>query len=1225
MQKKLTLLFVLLLIGNSHFMAQSLTFKSITCNSQTNPVAIDSESPSLSWIVEADGFNRAQTAYQVLVGSLPELLNEEEADLWNSGKVVGSQSIHVAYKGKQLIPTHKYCWKVKIWDEQGRESEWSAIQTFEMGLMDETNWGEAQWICLSQDTRTSEHRFRMYQTGRMGAPQQVTSQPVGYFRNEWNTTKPIKSARAYICGLGYYELYINGEKTGDHVLDPAPSNYDKQAYYVSYDVTEQLKAGKNAIGMIVGNGFYGQNISWKRDPASDRDLSFGTPAARLLIKVTYSDDTQAVLHSDETWKNSTGPIVFDNIYGGDTYDARFEMEGWNTIDYDDSNWANAASISPEVDRISVQEMPPIRKLEELLPQRVFESPDADGWIVDFGQNMAGWVQITVTEKAGQVIDIIPTEALTQRGDDIYPGSTGGGANGMPQCLTYICKGGGAETWEPKFSYHGFRYVKITGLSSKPDSKSIKAILVATDVAKKGSFICSDPLLNKMDTISRWTIVSNLHGIPEDCPHREKCGWLGDAHAFCEYALYNYEMANFYQKYMEDIRTQMRQVNGGNNPEEVFNVPTMIAPGKRTSSIAKLDWGIATMYLPWYNYLYYGDSSIVTTYYEDMKGLTDYYLSFKDDQGIIQNGMGDWCPPRWDRRKNPVAMECDPIISANAYFFDILGIMESFAEMNGDLEFQQKMKVEKQQLLTSINNLYLQPIPLTTYMWYGSQTATVMALQFGMVPEVHEEAVIEGLAYNINAVKGGHHSTGIHGNRYIYTVLSKYGKQELAHQILTTPTFPSQAYIANYGFTTWPERQFYWEEMSQQTNSLNHPMHSGFAAFFYETLGGIKATYDAPGYKQFTVDPVFPEAITHASVTVPTPYGSIFNNWEINESNFSMNLQVPFNTEAKLAISAGMLKTLTLNGEAWDQFQQTHTPTIVNSSWAVLGSGNYHIEYVSDQVLKPEPMAKPVLSPPAVIPPAGRIAIVADGNSPDPDDLGGSAVSLALLRAAGLEDRLVHYSYCCDLERSSRISEEAEIERHALMQSCCEITSRRWGGFDSLRFYDALWQKEETIRDLSKAINTSTADNPLWIIEAGEPDIIGFALEASNQTNHRFVKVVTHHPANDNAGDFYTWQQILDFGVEEVRIPDQNTKLKVEIATWDWAKNHPDSRVQQVWLQGKIAEVDNVVRFQKGKWDCSDAGMVLYWITGATNGGLRDGTVDDVKTLLLEFIEQNPEN
>lgn len=256
-------------------------------------------------------------------------------------------------------------------------------------------------------------------------------------------------------------------------------------------------------------------------------------------------------------------------------------------------------------------------------------------------------------------------------------------------------------------------------------------------------------------------------------------------------------------------------------------------------------------------------------------------------------------------------------------------------------------------------------------------------------------------------------------------------------------------------------------------------------------------------------------------------------------------------------------------------------------------------------------------------PKGRIAIVADGNSPDPDDLGGTAISLALLRASGLESRLVHYSYSCDLVLGNRISIEAEKERHLLMQSACEVTARRWGGFHKINFLDAKWQLDITIKDLANAINVSTRKDPLWVIEAGEPDIIGFALDASKKEKHQFVKVITHHPANDNAGDFYTWQQILNFGIEEIRIPDQNTNLKLTLEHWDWAKNSKDDRLQQVWIQGKIAENDDVVKFQKGKWDCSDAGMVLYWITGANiYKGLKQGTVEHVKSILIKYVSSN---
>ncbi|WP_345277168.1 alpha-L-rhamnosidase [Litoribaculum gwangyangense] len=920
-----------------------IAFDKLLTNSKENPSTIESEQPLFSWIIDIDGFNKSQSAYHILVASSEEKLNENEADVWNSGEVKSNQSTFVKFEGNSLEAFKRYFWKVKIWDELGSSSDWSSAQKFQMGLMNERHWGAAKWITLNEDTRTSEYRFRDYKAGKMDKPIPVSGFPASYFRKELNLEKDIENAQVYICGLGYYELFLNGEKVGDHVLDPAPSNYDKQAYYVNYDITADLKIGKNAFGINLGNGFYGQNISWKNDPESDRDLAYGPPTVRCLVKLKFADGSESDFYTDASWKESTGPIVFNNIYGGDTYDARFEIGDWSTVGYKDSKWGYAKEVSPEIKKISSQQIPPIKKLQEFEPQRVFKGADGE-WIVDFGQNIAGWVKLNVKEKEGQFIEVITTEALLTDGSDIFLGSTGGGANGMPQIYEYICKGSELESWEPKFSYHGFRFAKVKGVSTKPDANMIKAVLVATDIQVTGSFVSSDELLNKMHSISKWTIVDNVHGIPEDCPHREKCGWLGDAHAFCEYALYNYDMYDFYKKYMEDIRTQMRPTKGYNNPEIKFQVPTMIAPGKRTSTYAKIDWGVATMYLPWYNYKFYGDDEIVLEYYDAMKGLTDFYLNYKGENGIMQDGMGDWCPPLWDRRLNPSAMECDPIISANAYFFDVLGIMEQFAKMNNDADYELKMKQEKEALKTAFNKEFLVEIPGTNHKWYQSQTATVQALQFGIVPENEVDNVVNGLVHDIVAVKGGHHSTGIHGNRYIYTVLSNYGKADLAYDILTTPEFPSQTYVMNSGFTTWPERQFVWEEMEGPTNSLNHPMHSGFAAYFYESLGGIKSSDLKTGYKEFIVNPKFPSQITSTKVEVPTPYGKIENSWTFNEPILSMNLKVPFNTKARLVLTLKEMESLKINGQIFNEFQKENQTETSDGNTIILGSGKYQIEY-----------------------------------------------------------------------------------------------------------------------------------------------------------------------------------------------------------------------------------------------------------------------------------------
>ncbi|NJB35104.1 alpha-L-rhamnosidase [Croceivirga sp. JEA036] len=934
----LTFLVMMVLAGcESKEETNALSFVKVTTDHKENPLAIENKKPQFSWVVNVDGFNRSQTAYHILVATSEELLNESEADSWNSNKVESTSSTFVDYQGSALQPTQTYYWKVKIWDENGRPSDWSEVQQFTMGLMDESQWGNAKWITLNKDTRTSQYRFRDYKTGKMDKSTPVAGFAASYFRKEVDLQKDVENAEAYICGLGYYELYLNGEKVGDHVLDPAPSNYDKQAYYVKYDITDEVKSGENAFGIIMGNGFYGQNISWKNDPESERDLAYGPPTVKLMIKVTYADGSKENIVTDASWKESTGPIVFNNIYGGDTYDARYEINGWNTVGYDDASWGRPKEVTPVVGKLSAQQISPIKKLQEFEPQKVFKGADGE-WIVDFGQNIAGWVKLNVSEKEGQLIEVTTTEALLTDGSDIFQGSTGGGANGMPQIYKYVCKGNDKESWEPKFSYHGFRYAKVKGVSKQPDAEMIKAVLVATDVEETGSFNSSEELFNKMHSISKWTIQDNLHGIPEDCPHREKCGWLGDAHAFAEYALYNYDMYDFYKKYMEDIRTQMRPTAGTNDPDIMFQVPTMIAPGKRTSTYAKIDWGVATMYLPWYNYVYYGDDAIIMEYYNEMKNLTDFYLNFKGENGIMQDGMGDWCPPLWDRRLNPSAMETDPIISANAYFYDVLGIMEKFAEMNGDSEYAAQMQLEKEALKKAFNAEYLKPITGTEHKWYLSQTATVQALQFGMVPEDELEKVVNGLAHDIVVVKGGHHSTGIHGNRYIYTVLAANGKADLAHEILTTPDFPSQTYVMNSGFTTWPERQFVWEEMEGPTNSLNHPMHSGFAAYFYESLGGIKSSKNNPGYKEFTVTPQFPTQIEHIDVSVPTPYGTIKNKWVNENGNVTMELEVPFNTTALFPFKDINKNSIQINNTSWKDYQDESLDKVK------LGSGKYTITF-----------------------------------------------------------------------------------------------------------------------------------------------------------------------------------------------------------------------------------------------------------------------------------------
>ena len=528
-------------------------------------------------------------------------------------------------------------------------------------------------------------------------------------------------------------------------------------------------------------------------------------------------------------------------------------------------------------------------------------------------------------------------------DDIHTGSLGVFATGVEQIDKYICRGDDWEEWEPRFTYNGFRYAEISGLSEKPEPNSITAVLVHSDVEKIGSFYSSNSLLNDMVNISEWTVVDNLHGLPEDCPHREKCGWLGDAHVNAQFCLYTYDMTLFYEKYARDIKSQLNTVMGNNdNGTEFFSMPTMVAPGKRKMSTAKLDWGIAEIYIPWYIYLHVGDMTAIEDHYAAMKDMVNYYLTFKNSDGIIENGQGDWCPPLWDRLNNPDAMECHPFISANAYFYDVLKVMHHISGLMNDVDYGVSLLKEAEELQKSFNQQFLTNIDGTDLKWYGSQTATVMALKFGMVPETARAKVLEGLKRDIILTHKSHHSTGIHGGRHIYSILSEMNEKELAYNLLITPEFPSQAYIINVGMTTWPERQWEWGSGIEWDRSLNHPMHSGFAAFFYESLGGIKPLASHPGFKKFKIEPIFLDEVDFVKSSIESPHGKISVDWEKRETKIVLSVSIPFNTDAIIQLPLSASSTIEIRNDFDGEVVSFNGRFNTKTNDLVLGSGEYTI-------------------------------------------------------------------------------------------------------------------------------------------------------------------------------------------------------------------------------------------------------------------------------------------
>ena len=863
-----------------------------------NPIQLDIERPRLSWkirVADAAAGNVQQQSYRVLVASSERLLESETGDLWDSGQIQSAQSVLVQYEGQQPVSRQTCYWKVRITDNQGRESGWSDVAKWEMALLEPADWTGSKWIGLDQKTR--DHELASRKHVKLNEDLQSHTSPL--LRKEIAIGKPIRRARAYVSGVGYCEFYINGEKISANVLDPGQTNYEKHTLYVVHDVTAALQQGKNGVGVWLGNGFYGQNLGF------DKKFGYGQPSVRAKLFVEYSDGTTEEFGTDTTWKATPSPIVFDNVYWGESYDARLEIPRWSQPGIDDSAWQPAINVpAPCPDnRLRPQLMPPIKEVQRLEPVEITKVADGT-WLLDFGKNIAGWVEIKVNQSAGDMIKVFPTEVLTKdksRADQV----TYGGAPGSPHELYYVCKGGGEETWAPRFTYTGFQYAEISGLASAPDASSVQAVFVRSEIEKTGSFSCSNEMLNQYYAASCLSLEGNWHALPEDCPHREKCGWLGDAHAVADLSLYNYDMARFYAKFIRDIEDSLRVDKKTRRvlPKGAAGVPTMVAPGKRANRIANIDWGVAYLILPWQMYLHTGDVDVFKSQFENIKNFITYYRTFKTEQGVIDNGLGDWCPPRWDRKKAPEFMECDPFVSGTAFYFQALQIAAEMAEVLGDESYSQQCLEEANEIKSAFEKVYLEPIENTELKHFGSQTATVMALKLGMVDLEDAQGHIDALVHDINQLHDGHHACGIHGLRHLYTVLADHGQEDLVFKMLTDTTFPSPGYVLSCGLSTWPERRFEWKKV-RLSNSFNHPMNGGFTAFMHESVGGIRPDPDAPGYKHFHLTPQLTRQLDWAKASVASPYGLIRSDWKNDGQTFYWEVEIPPNTSATIQFPNG---------------------------------------------------------------------------------------------------------------------------------------------------------------------------------------------------------------------------------------------------------------------------------------------------------------------------------
>lgn len=845
--------------------APDLRANSLRCEYLENPLGIDAAKPRLSWKIGSGARGTLQTAYRVLVASSPELLAKEQGDLWDSGQVSSDRSIQVEYAGKPL-PSGKRCfWTVKVWDNHGKASAWSAPASWTMGLLKSEDW-TAHWVGASGPNDGAAPLLRK-----------------GFMVDR----KPVR-ATAYVTGLGFYELRLNGKRVGDHVLDPGFTRYDRRVLYATYDITDQVRQGKNAVGALLGNGWYNYTVkaAWDFDKAAWRDA----PKLLCQIVLEFADGTTQTVVTDSTWKATASPIVSNDLLTGETYDARKEIAGWDTADFNDASWAGAAEVKAPGGVVSAQMHLPIRVTDTLKPKKLTE-PKPGVYVYDIGQNMAGIAEITVDAPAGTTVELKFGEALNPDGtlnqDKIAVHTRQPGF----QTDHYTTREGGKQTWRPRFTYHGFQYVQVTGLPAKPRLEDLKGLVLHTGFESAGSFECSDDLLNKIQHNTRWSYISNFHHMPTDCPQREKNGWTGDAHLAAETGLYNYDTASSYTKWIQDIQDEQKPE--GEIPGIVPTAGWGYGWGNGPA------WDSAYPLISWRLYEFSGDLRILEKNYDNFKRYVDY-LTRRSEDHIVSIGLGDWCPAK---SQTPA-----PITSTAYYYVDTV-LLAKMAALLGKAEDNKTYTALAQEIRGAFNRHFFKPE--TGLYGEGTQTALSCALYQGLVESGQQEQVIKNLVAAV-AAKDNHLDCGILGTKYLLHALADNGHADLAFKVATQKTFPSWGDWIGRGATTLWEQ---WDEGTGGDLSRNHIMFGDISAWFYQTLCGIRPDISGPGFKKFRVQPSLKNNLSWAKATYDSAHGAITVEWRRTGDQLKLDVTVPANTIATVAIPSLNNTSVTEGGKS----------------------------------------------------------------------------------------------------------------------------------------------------------------------------------------------------------------------------------------------------------------------------------------------------------------------
>ncbi|MFV0564720.1 MAG: glycoside hydrolase family 78 protein [Flavobacteriaceae bacterium] len=902
---------------------QKLSVAQLTCEMAQNPLAVTNQNPRFGWQLEALGQSVWQSAYQILVASTEEKLKNNVADVWDSGKITSNQSQLIAYNGSALKPETKYFWKVKIWNKEKTTPYWSDIAFFRM--VPEIKSLNSTWIGAITKANSHLPEGRHYHTASFKKERReaivdssnALSRHSIMLRKPFSVTKPISDAVVYVSGLGHYQFTINGKKMGNSEFAPLWTDYDKSINYNTYEITQdQLKNGENVIGILLGNGMY--NMVEKR--YAKFFVSFGPPTLFFKMKIKYEDGSEAIIKSDNSWRYHESPITFNSIFGGEDYNANLEQQGWDSPKFNAQEWKPVVVQEAPKGMLIPQQAAPVSVQKTYAVKEVNE-PARGSYVFNMQQNLSGFPTIKVKGQKGQKIRLWPAESLKE------DGTIRQGRSGKPYYFEYTLKGEGVEQWQPKFSYYGYQYLQVDSINYKeaknpnlPTLLDVSSNFIYNNSGETGRFECSNAIFNKAHELINNAIKSNFQAVLTDCPHREKLGWLEEAHLNGPGLIYNYNLTTYIPSIMQNIADAQRE-NG--------MIPT-IAPeyvvfgGDFTDSP---EWGVTGVILPWMYYEYYGDDSLIKTYYPVMKRYVDY-LTTTSTNHIVSHGLGDW----YDYGEHAAGYSKNSPIALSAtshYFYAAKLLAKAAVHLNIAEDIKQYTTLTNE-IKTAFNAEFFNVE--TKQYGTGSQFSNAVAVFMDIVEPENKAAVMKNLLTDIEA-RGYRLTTGDVGNRYLFQALARNNENEVMYKMNNHYDTPGYGFQIQFGLTTLTEQ---WDP--RKGNSWNHFMMGQIEEWFYRSLAGIVPDTNNPGFKHIVIQPEFIADITYVKASYQSVYGLIVSHWEKEESNVTLQVEIPGNTKATVVLPTIKTESVTVNNQVFEDLSQVENKINLN-----LGSGRYTIK------------------------------------------------------------------------------------------------------------------------------------------------------------------------------------------------------------------------------------------------------------------------------------------